>query len=155
MPVRRVETRDAQPLSGLIVQNLRQVNSRDYAPEAIEALVLLHTPEKLAEYARSQLTLVCTREDDVVGTASLDGDRVRNVFVAVARHGQGIGRELMRAIEAHARERGVEKLYLLSGLTASGFYERLGYRIVRRFENDLDGIPLPVIQMDKELVGSE
>ena len=58
----------------------------------------------------------------------------------------------MAAIEAGAQQRHLKKVYLMSGLSACGFYERLGYEIVKRIDRDLNGIPLPVIQMEKVLV---
>ncbi|HNT77774.1 MAG TPA: GNAT family N-acetyltransferase [Anaerolineae bacterium] len=151
MIIRSFEPEDAEGLSQLIIQNLRQVNSQDYSTEAIEALIPSYTPEKLIELAGQQLTLVSVMGDEVVGTATLDCDRVRNVFVEVALHQKGIGRELMLAIEDHARQRRFKKLFLLSGLSAQGFYQKLGYTIVKRFDNDLNGIPLPVVQMEKDL----
>ena len=152
MLVRNFELEDAEKLSQLIIQNLRQVNIQDYPNEAIDALVPFYTPEKIIERSKHQFTLVCTLGNDLVGTASLDYDRIRNVFVDLARHRRGIGKKLMGAIEAYAQEQHLKKIYLLSGLSAYGFYEKLGYKIVKRFDNDLNGIPLPVIQMEKALV---
>ncbi len=151
MIIRSFVPEDAESLSRLIIQNLRQVNSQDYSPEAIEALIPSYTLEKLIELAGQQLTLVSTVGDKIVGTATLDCDRVRNVFVEVALHRRGVGKGLMRAIEDSARQRRLKKVFLLSGLSAQGFYQKLGYAIVKRLDNDLNGIPLPVIHMEKDL----
>ncbi len=142
---------DAAALSRLIIQNVREVNSRDYSPEAIAALLPHFTPEDIINHAAKWLTLVCTIDQSVVGTASLDGDRVRDVFVAVDHHRAGIGRELMRAIESAAIKRNRGRLFLLAGLSAEDFYRKLKWVVVKRFSNDLNGIPLPVIRMEKQL----
>ena len=152
MEVRNFEPEDAEKLSQLILQNLRQVLIQDYPNEAIEALLPHYTSEKLIEDSKEQLALVGTLGRDLVGTASLAYDRVRNVFVDVARHRSGIGKQLMAAIEAAARRQQLPKIYLMSGLSATGFYEKLGYKVVERIERDLNGIPLPVIHMEKLLV---
>ncbi|MBN1994914.1 MAG: GNAT family N-acetyltransferase [Anaerolineae bacterium] len=151
MVVRRFEPKDAEPLSQLIIQNLRQVNIKDYPPEAIDKLVQFYTPARVMEDARHQLIIVSLVDKQVVGTVSLDQGRVRSVFVDVGRHGNGIGKELMAVIETYAQKQGLKKIFLLSGLSAYGFYEKLGYEVVKRFENNLDGIPLSVIQMEKTL----
>ena len=39
-------------------------------------------------------------------------------------------------MEAHARKVGVSELKLSSSLTARGFYERLGYRLIEPEEHD-------------------
>lgn len=50
--------------------------------------------------------------------------------VAVRRDARrrGVGRLLMRAIESHARHRGLPAIVLHAQVTAIPFYERLGYR---------------------------
>ncbi|MBN1220059.1 MAG: GNAT family N-acetyltransferase [Anaerolineae bacterium] len=151
MLIREFEPKDAEKLSQLIIQNLQQVNIKDYPPEAIDKLAESYTPASIIEDAEKQLTVVGLVDDQVVGTASLDQDRVRSVFVDTGRHGCGIGKELMAVVETYAQKQGLKKIFLLSGLSAYGFYEKLGYEIVKRFENDLDGIPLSVIQMEKKL----
>lgn len=151
MFVREFTLQDAERLSRLILQNLRQVNIQDYSREAIKALEPSYTPEKMIESARHQLTLVCIIDDEIVGTASLDGERVRNVFVDLSLHRKGIGRRLVLAIEDHAKRKRIERVFLLSGPSAQGFYQKLGYTVVKRFDSDLGGIPLPVVQMEKEL----
>ena len=48
----------------------------------------------------------------------------------------GIGARLVGHLEDHALKVGVTELKLSSSLTARGFYERLGYRIVQPEEHD-------------------
>lgn len=152
MVVRRFEPNDAERLSQLILENLQQVNIKDYPQEIIAILAQAYTPERIIERASHYLILVGIVDDEVVGTASLDHDQVRNVFVEVSWHKRGIGKKLMAVIETRAKEQGLKKIFLLSSLSACRFYEKLGYKIVKRFDQDLRGAPFPVIQMEKELV---
>jgi GNAT superfamily N-acetyltransferase len=152
--VRPFESEDAQPISQMIVQNLRQVLTQVYSHEAIEVMVPHFTPEQLIEQSEDQLALVGILDGELVGTAWLAHDRVKNVFVDVDRHGTGIGRALMAAIEAEAGQRKLKRLYLMAGLSASGFYERLGYRTVEQLDREIDGVPVPVIHMEKVLVAA-
>jgi GNAT superfamily N-acetyltransferase len=151
MLVREFAPEDAERLSRLIVRNLRRVLIRDYSPEAIEALAPFFTPARLIDVARNQHVIVCVRGADPVGIASLDGDRVRNVFVDVDMHRQGIGRLLMAHLEAYARENNVTRIYLHAALSAQAFYRALGYETVERIERELDGVPIPDIKMEKDL----
>jgi GNAT superfamily N-acetyltransferase len=61
---------------------------------------------------------------------------VRHVFVAPARRGQGLGRDLMARAEGEARRRGCVGVYLdtFSEGTAS-FYERIGFVRCGRIED--------------------
>jgi GNAT superfamily N-acetyltransferase len=151
MLVRQFSPDDAERLSRLIIRNLRLVNIRDYSPQVIEALIPSHTPECIQDLARYGYTLVGIDEDVIVGTASLDGDLIRNVFVDVEKHGNGVGRKLMATIETYALDQRLHRIYLRSGLTAVGFYHKLGYTSICNYEHDLDGVPLQLIKMEKEL----
>jgi N-acetylglutamate synthase-like GNAT family acetyltransferase len=51
-----------------------------------------------------------------------------HLAVAEACQGQGIGRQLIDTVEARARTLGYSKLGTLTRLTATGFYEKCGYR---------------------------
>ena len=151
MEVRNFEPEDAEKLSQLIIQNLQQVLIQDYPNEAIEALTPFFTPEKLIKSSKQQFTLVGTLGNELVGIAFLDYDRVRGVFVDVAKHRRGIGKKLMGAIEVYAQEQHLKKIYLMAAISAFGFYKKLGYRVVKRFDRDLGGISIPEIQMEKVL----
>lgn len=150
--IRNFELQDAERLSRLIVQNLRQVNIKDYSIEAINALVPFYTPKQIIGRSKHQYILVCTLNDHLIGTASLDCDRVRNVFVDIAWHKRGVGEELMSSVEVYASEQNLKRIYLTSGLSAYRFYKKLSYKIVKRFDEDLNGVPLPVIRMEKPLI---
>lgn len=55
----------------------------------------------------------------------------------------------MGVIEERAREKGQEKLYLMAGISAVGFYEKLGYKTVRRHVRELGNTSIVEIQMEK------
>jgi GNAT superfamily N-acetyltransferase len=151
MFLRRFTAEDADQLSRLIVRTLREVNRQDYSMEAIEALVPFFTPEHLLEKAREEYMIVCIHDGVVVGAASLDADRVRNVFVDAGLQRQGIGSLLMAEIEGHALESNQTRLYLHSALSAEPFYRALGYEMIGPIDRELNGYPVPEVRMAKGL----
>lgn len=56
--------------------------------------------------------------------------RVGRVAVMAAYRGHGIGKLVMATFIQEAIERGIKQLTLHSQLTATGFYEQFGFRIV-------------------------
>jgi predicted GNAT family N-acyltransferase len=81
----------------------------------------------------------------------MGGDRVgkvERVAVLESLRGRGIGRELMRALEARAREQGIDRLVLHAQLSALPFYEELGYRAHGEV---FDEAGIPHRAMDKAL----
>ena len=151
MLIRKFAPEDVENLSRLIIQNLRHVNIRDYSAESIEALVPYYTPDQIISLSKTCYMIVSVHGADLVGTATLDGDRVRNVFTDIDMHKKGIGRLLMADLEAYAIENNLTKIYLHAGLSAQDFYSKLGYETIKRIEHELDGNPLPVIKMEKVL----
>ena len=61
--------------------------------------------------------------------------------VTRAARGTGLGAELVRAVEAEARRRGLEEVYLEAQTHALGFYERPGYEAYGAEFDEGSGIP--------------
>jgi len=108
------------------------------------------TPEPPAEQVA--VTLVLALDGDPVGCGSLRdlGDvaehaagtgEVKRLYVVPGARGRGLARTLVRALEAHAADRGWTRLVLETGLQqpeAIGLYLSLGYRPVPRYGEWVD-----------------
>jgi amino-acid N-acetyltransferase len=87
------------------------------------------TPEVLEHF------LVAHLDKALVGCVGLevreDAGLLRSVAVDETHRGTGLGKELVAAMEEHARSQGVRELYLLT-TTAEAFFANLGYRKLPR-----------------------
>ena len=68
----------------------------------------------------------------ICGTGTLTGNRVKGVFVDVKFMEIGIGRQIMVFLEKKAREQGEEFISLSSSKFAVKFYEKIGYKRIKR-----------------------
>lgn len=127
---------DALAISALVQHTVRTSNGKDYPAEAIEMIVANFAADKVGQRMAERDVFVCQQNDRVVGTIALGGDRLRSLFVDPELQQAGIGARLVAHLEAHARKVGVRELSLSSSLTARGFYERLGYRLIELQEHD-------------------
>lgn len=135
MKIERFQASQADAVSRLVRRDLIEINSKDYAQDRIDSLVAYFSPEKIEENSRSQCTFVAIQDDEVMGTASLaDFGSTENpdyyavtVFVLPELHGQGIGTQLMEAVESEARRLEAEKITVRAAIMATGFYLKLGY----------------------------
>jgi putative acetyltransferase len=134
--IRDATADDAPAISALVQHTVRISNGRDYPPQAIEMIVANFAPAKVGQRMAERDVFVCQKGDRIVGTIALGGDRLRSLFVDPALQQAGIGARLVAHLEAHARKVGVSELRLSSSLTARGFYERLGYRLIEPEEHD-------------------
>lgn len=89
-------------------------------------------------------TLVARDGDRVLGCAALEqygsAALLRSVAVAADQQGGGLGQRLTRAALDLGRERGIDRVYLLTE-TAADFFPRFGFRPCTR-----DAVPGPVKQ---------
>jgi acetyltransferase len=106
------------------------------APRAsVTALTEMH---RAALEDRDRVVLVAEQDGEVVAMAHIVPSRAANaphraevqrVAVAAGERGTGVGRALMEAVEAAARERDLTLLWLTThdGTEACAFYEAVGY----------------------------
>lgn len=79
--------------------------------------------------------VVAERDGLLVGCGGLElykedsAGLVRSMAVESDLHGTGVGSEILEWVEAHARELGLQRLYLFT-LDKAPFYERFGYELV-------------------------
>jgi len=136
--IRPATTADVAAVSDLIRRTVRLSNAPDYGVEVAELIAADHAPDKVAQRLAERDVFVCVDGARIVGTIGLGRDRLRSLFVEPGLQGKGVGARLVAHLEAHARKAGVAELQLSSSITARGFYERLGYRLIR-FEEREDG----------------
>ena len=74
--------------------------------------------------------------------------KVERVAVLASRRGEGIGRQLMDALEREAAAMGLETLTLHSQIHAAGFYEKLGYE---RSSDVFEEAGIPHVEMRKSV----
>ncbi|MFO1087216.1 MAG: GNAT family N-acetyltransferase [Reyranellaceae bacterium] len=121
----------APVISAVIVESLRATNAKDYPPDVIERIAGNFSPGRVRDLLAKRDAIVAVLDGRVVGTASLDGDVVRTVFVAPDVQDRGVDVKLMRELERRARARGLAMLSVSSSITAEGFYAKLGFVAVR------------------------
>ncbi len=89
----------------------------------------------LDDLAVDHLAFVAEEDGELHGLIGLErfGEvgLLRSLVVASHSRGRGLGRKLVSALEAHARDCGVAELWLLT-IDADAFFERLGYGVRRR-----------------------
>lgn len=129
--IRRAQSGDAAESSRVIVAALRETNAKDYSEEVIARVEQNVSPTAVLRLMRKRLVFVAVNADVVVGTASLDGNVARTVFIEPSCQGNGIGRALIREVERAAIGRRIALLSAPSSVTAESFYAKLGFKAVR------------------------
>lgn len=74
--------------------------------------------------------------------------RLRQMAVVSGLQGKGIGKVLLQFAENIARDRGFKKILMHARKTATGFYEKLGYKITG---DEFEEVTIPHYIMEKKL----
>lgn len=136
LEIKEYEEKYIKQISNLIIQNLININSKDYGIEKANKMAKDFTVEKLKNTLNNRTKVyVALIDNEVVGTAGLDKSWysddeywILSVFVKPENHGQGIGTKLIRKIEEFANTLPAKKLIIPASITAHEFYYKLGYR---------------------------
>jgi len=115
-------------------------------------LGLTFTPEDL-ESEKDNILIAAFEEDRMLGCCMLVEDRpdvvrLRQMAVLNMLQGKGIGRALMNFAENIARDRGYKKVIMHARSNATGFYEKVGYKIKG---DQFVEITIPHYVMEKDL----
>ena len=110
------------------------------------------TPQELEE-EKDNMLIGAFEEDDILACCMLVEEnpttvRLRQMAVLNDLQGKGIGRALMTFAENIARDRGYKILSMHARKNATGFYEKMGYRVVG---NEFTEVTIPHYLMEKRL----
>jgi len=154
MHIRLATEADADRILELHVRAIREICSRDYTPEQIEAWA---GPKRAAHYLapiRGKRLVVAEQAGRVVGMGDYHAttNEICAVYVDPDFGGQGIGRALFQAVTAALKAKGFAEAVLDASLTSVGFYEAMGCRIVgSRLHPLRPGVAIPCVRMTVQL----
>lgn len=123
---------DAQQALDVVCQSISLLCEADHQHDepTLERWLSNKTPEFFERWCGDPDTRLIVGELDsaIVGVASLRRSGEINLFyVRPSRVRSGVGRALLHALEAHARDWQIQMLKLESSLSARRFYEHFGF----------------------------
>lgn len=152
--IRDYRTADAPEIARLFYETVRSVNRADYSEEQVRAWAPHVTdPEEWHTRAAGRRTLVAEEGGEVVGFVELEGDgHLDRFYVRKDAVGRGVGRRLYEAVEREARALGLGRIFTEASITARPFFERQGFRVVRRRTVTVRGVSMTNFAMEKSLL---
>ncbi len=154
MHIRPATEADADRILELHVRAIREICSRDYTPEQIQAWAGPKLAAHYLEPIRGQRLVVAEHAGRVVGMGDyhVTANEICAVYVDPDFGRQGIGRALFQAVAGALKARGFKDAVLDASLNSVGFYQAMGCRIVeQRMHPFRPGGSIPCVRMTIEL----
>ena len=151
LKLRPFRPEDAEVCFALFRDCVHRINSRDYAPDQIEAWV---SPSIDLEAWRSRFddrfAHVATEDDCIVGFTDMTREgHLDRLFVSADRQGRGIARGLVRRLLKDAIDHSIEEITTDASITAKPFFERMGFSVVREQSVECRGVWMTNYRMQK------
>ncbi|WP_268797387.1 GNAT family N-acetyltransferase [Pseudomonas huanghezhanensis] len=147
---------DIPRLWALRTRAVRLTCATHYSSEQIDVWSESAVPQSYTQLVVAQCAVLAEEDDQLLGYAILDrqNGEVVAIFVEPHQHGRGIGKQLMRRLEAMAVIEHFTRLHLFSSLNAADFYRAMGFIALREEAyGHPSGISLRSLYMEKTLAG--
>ena len=134
MKIRRAKIKDAKSIVEVHYDAIHNIAKADYGPQILESWhrgVTENSIEKMRQVLSSdkEEVFVCEDNDRILGFGSMvpDYNEVRAIYVCKSHGNNGIGTNLLQALESRAHKLDLPRLQLQSSITAKNFYLKNGY----------------------------
>ncbi len=154
--IRAAAASDAEGIAEAHVRSIRELCGPSYEASQIEAWASGKRPEIYLEAIAQKPFFVAVLDGSIVGFSQLYPETadVRAIYVRPDCARQGVGRQLLHAVEASARTHALTRLKVQATINAVPFYQAQGY-VLDGFTTFMlkIGTALPCANMHKELEG--
>ena len=123
---------DSKQACGVLIESIQMICAPFYNHDKNTILEWLEnkTPANVNQWIESQNTYCVVAEDteaNVIGFSCISGDEIMLLYVTQKALYKGVGKNMLAKLEHHARLLGINKVKVVSSLSAKEFYERNGY----------------------------
>ncbi|MCX4334561.1 MAG: GNAT family N-acetyltransferase [Bacteroidales bacterium] len=152
MEIRKYRQEDLEQIACLFCDTVHTINIRDYSQEQVDAWATgsVNLEEWNTSFLES-ITCIATEKDLIVGFGNIYADGyLDKLYVHKDFQGKGIATAICNLLE---REIGAKSIITVhASITARPFFEKRGYRTVRKQEVRRHGILLTNYIMEKTIV---
>ncbi len=147
--IRQASHSDAPRIHELHLASVRALCAASYDPAVVDGWLTGRTSELYLEGISTGATFVAETRAEIIGFCEGVPGEVRAVFVDPEWVGRGVGATLLSHALSLAGAQHAGPVRLQSTLNAVAFYERFGFREVKRSTLRRNEVEVPVVLMEK------
>lgn len=148
MDLRRYQSPDCKEITKLFYNTVHIVNAKDYTKEQLDVWATRQVDlEKWNQSLQELYSIVAVDNGIIVGFGTIDKDGyLDRLFVHADYQGKGIATAI-----CNQQEQAVEgKITTHASITAKPFFEKLGYKVIKKQDVARQGVFLTNFVMEKE-----
>jgi len=149
--VRNYKESDAEALWNIHYHTIRNINTRDYSQEQVEAWAPDSFDKQIWKNRLKSLSpFIAENNGEIVGYTDLQVNGLIDHFFCHHKYqGKGVGRTLMTHVLSLGKERNVKRLYSEVSITARPFYEHFGFSVAKEQVMEVRGQKLKNFVMER------
>jgi len=151
LKIRKARLSDANAIYWLRRKTFEKINGETYSKEQIEFLNIKNNKEKIKSRIKNKSFFCLVNKNKLLGTIYLENETIGGLYIKWNKIKRGYGGLLMNFIEDYAKKKGLKKVNLRSTLTSINFYNKLGYKIIRKYTQIREGVKFRNTEMYKIL----
>ena len=148
MELRRYESSDCKEVAELFYNTVHIINANDYTKEQLDVWATQEVDlEKWNQSLQGHYSVVAVDNEIIVGFGDIDKDGyLDRLYVHADYQRKGIATAICKQLEQAVEG----KITTHASITAKPFFEKRGYRVVRKQEVERRGIFLTNFVMEKD-----
>lgn len=148
MKIRRYQESDCRELTELFYNTVHIVNAKDYTKEQLDVWATGQTDlERWNQSLQAHYSIVAVENGVILGFGDIDKTGyLDRLFVHAEHQGKGIATAICDQLEQAVPG----KITTHASITAKPFFEKRGYKVIKKQEVERQGIFLTNFVMEKE-----
>ena len=149
MKIRRYQESDCRELTELLYNTVHIVNAKDYTKEQLDVWATGQTDlERWNQSLQAHYSIVAVENGVILGFGDIDKTGyLDHLFVHAEHQGKGIATAICDQLEQAVPR----KITTHASITAKPFFEKRGYKVIKKQEVERQGIFLTNFVMEKEI----
>ncbi|MBT3864825.1 GNAT family N-acetyltransferase [Candidatus Peregrinibacteria bacterium] len=150
MHLRLAQTKDYPAIVRLHRATIRNINSADYPEDIINTWAKRSSAKHFQECAHKCKRWVAVENDKVIGFCDHGFDcELWGLYIHKDFIGKGVGSKLLKKAEDSMKKQGCETISLKSTLTAKPFYQKHGYKLIKKDFHQIKDKKMAIAIMSK------
>lgn len=152
MNIRRAVIDDAEDISQLRTDTIKNFNSEDNSKEEMIFLMQRNAPIIIEEKIKERDVFCAIEDNKIKGVIELKNNELTALYVNKDNIRKGIGTALLNFIETYAKSKGIKNIVLYTKKFAYEFYIKKGYKMICLEKKTEAGIIMKLYKMEKKII---